>query len=76
MKKLIFTMLIALFSILSFNEAKAQDCPVGYQEKPYSIIIGGCTYNVLVCVDCNIAYPSDVILKKYSKADTNCNQLP
>ena len=49
MKKLIFTMLIALFSILSFNEAKAQSCPPGYQTGNIIINICGCDYYINYC---------------------------
>jgi hypothetical protein len=72
MKKLIFTMLIALFSILSFNEANS--CPTGYTFMTYQVQIGTCTFNVDVCVDCNVAYPSDVTLVGYYPVET-CNQV-
>jgi hypothetical protein len=72
MKKLIFTMLIALFSILSFNEAKAQSCPPGYQTGNIIINICGCDYYINYCFQCNISYPSQIKLNHYYK-DDNCD---
>ena len=71
MKKLIFTMLIALFSILSFNEAIAT-CPSGYSSYTITKVIGDCIYEISGCFQCNIAYPSNLILAGYKKLG-NCN---
>jgi hypothetical protein len=72
MKKLIFTMLIALFSILSFNEAKAT-CPSGWSSTIDTLTIDGCDYMIELCLQCNISYPSNILLRSITPLDSNCD---
>lgn len=68
-------MLIALFSIISLNEAKAQ-CDAGFTPTTYQVTIGSCLYNVTICLQCNVAYPSRIgTYIYYSKVNSNCVQL-
>ena len=67
MKKNLFIMLIAIFSIFSFNEAKAQIvCPSGYVLRTVPpIIVNGCTITAEVCVKCNPMAPTfDVVVRR------------
>ena len=55
MKKILVMMVFVIGMMLSWvGEAKAVDCPIGYSEVTVHMLILGCEYDVIFCVDCSL----------------------
>lgn len=79
MKKILVLMVFVLGMMLSgVGEVKAQvyaECTSGYtQEGTYTINVGGCDFEVMICWSCNISNIGiSLHIKQYRKIDQQCD---